>query len=378
MKKAIIALSILALVASVATAEVTLGAWGRGVFLPVYNSGVSGEDSKTANVVSWGGAPRIGFTVAGNGESMGFQADMNVDGATVSVGDNQYIWAKPVSMVKVSLGNFYDDTLRNNEGFGAFNWYRGTSIGIGESIAFSRINENRGSQQFEVSVKPNDAIYAAISFVNVGQGNGGMQLQENLFRNVQIAGGYTIAGLGQIKAQYLSTAVVDPSDVTAFVANNSVEVAFKLTKIENLVAEAGFAMFLNDDVQKIDFAGMTGVPVEGVKKIALTANYKMDAVTLHFYNIEKMLKFVGVSDMYTFADLGVGADYALAGGLTVSGDIRYENVFGKDASDVVDPSTSFFAGISKGLSNGKIGVGFEYLSATNSSYAIPVVLEYGF
>ncbi len=393
MKKALAILMILALVGSAAFAEITFGAWGRGLFVPMYDSGVEGTDPQTANVVSWGGAPRIGFTISGVSDNVGFQADMNVDNGDgkgyVTLGDNQYIWVKPMSMVKISLGNFYDDTLRNNEAFGAFNWYRQTSIDIGESIAFSRLNEKRGAQQFAVAVTPNDATYLALSFVDVGKGNGGMKAQDVLFKNIQIAAGYTIAGTGQIKAQYLSNAKDDPESIDPkdMVADNAIEVAFKLTMVENLVAEAGFAMYLNDDVQSWTIGDVTGdgtvddadaLAVEGLKKFAITANYKMDAITLHMYLIDKMAKITAADETYNMFDLGVGAEYAMDGGITVEGDVRYNNLFGKDASDVYDATTTFFAGVNKGFSNGKIGAGFEYKNSTDASYAIPVKVEYWF
>lgn len=385
MKKALAILMILALVASATFAEISVGAWGRGIFVPYWDD--ASGDAKTTNSTSWGSdnlagqgwggsAPRIGFTMSGTSDNVGVQADFNVDGGAMGLGDNQYIWVKPMSMVKVSLGNFYDDTLRGNEAFGSFAWFRPSTLypiggTIGESITFSRINEARGKQQFAVTLTPVENLYAVVSFTDVGQGANSPALQENMFKNMQAAFGYTIDGIGQIKAQYITVAKANLSG--GFDSDPTVEIAFKFTAVENLVAEAGIAIKTNDD-----YAQMLGTAVEGYKKIALTANYKMDAITLHFYNVNQMAKVVAADETYTIFDIGVGADYALDGGITVEGDIRYNDLFGKDASDFYDATTLVFAGVSKGFSNGKIGVGLQYGSGAETTMALPIKVEYWF
>lgn len=350
MKKALAILMILALVGSAAFAEITFGAWGRGVFVPVQNSGATDEDSTATNKASWGGAPRIGFTISGVSDNVGFQADMNVDGGKVSCGDQQKIWVKPVSMLTLTIGNAYDDTLRGNAAFGSFNWDRDMGTWTGEDVTFTRIATAAASkgpygQGMIAAIKPNDAIYAAVAFCDV---NGG--LTENLTKNIQVAGGYTVDGIGQIRAQYYSAYVADDTAGT-------VEVAFKLTAVENLYADFGLRMFTNKDLQ-----GET-------KTISAYANYKVDAATIHGLVIYDLNED---DDGYNIA---AGVDYSLDGGIGVAADVRYTNDI-KSGGD--DATTTFFAGVTKGFSNGKIGAGVEVKSSTDTGYSIPVVFEYWF
>jgi len=364
MKKALAILMILALVGSAAFAEITFGAWGRGVFVPVQNSGATDDDSTATNKASWGGAPRIGFTISGVSDNVGFQADMNVDGGKVSCGDQQKIWVKPVSMLTLTIGNAYDDTLRGNAAFGSFNWDRAMGTWTGDDVTFTRVATSATKTEYKdteyaavqkgpygqgviAAIKPNDAIYvvAALSDVNGG-------LTENLFKNIQIAGGYTIDGIGQIRAQYYSAYV--PSVTTT---DGTVAVAFKLTAVENLYADFGLRMFTNKDRQ-----GET-------KTISAYANYKIDAATIHglvIYDLNEE------DDGYNIA---AGVDYSLDGGIGVAADVRYTNDI-KSGGD--DATTTFFAGVTKGFSNGKIGAGVEVKSSTDTGYSIPVVFEYWF
>jgi len=388
MKKALAILMIFALVASVAVAEVSIGAWGRGLFVPVSNSGKSDEDSVAQNKASWGGAPRIGFTIAGNSDNVGFQIDANGDGGgKMSLGDQQKIWVKPMDMLTISIGNVYDDTLRGNAAFGSFNWDRAMGTWTGEDVTFTRVSTadslteigisdtsmglKHGSygQGFVVSVAPVEALYAVVAFTGL---NGG--LTENLAKNMQIAAGYTIDGIGQIRAQYKSNYAGniilkdDDGNVIKDDAGNDevefidetlgmVEAAFKLTMVENLMVDFGFRMWTNED-----FQGET-------KTVSLYANYKMDALTVHglaIYDLNKK------DDGYNFAG---GVDYDLGDGVAVAGDIRFTNDIkagGKDAE------VAFFAGVTKGFSNGKIGAGVQVKSAADTGYSIPVLLEYWF
>lgn len=398
---------IFALVASVAFAEVSIGAWGRGLFIPVKNSGASGEDSTAINQASWGGAPRIGFTIAGNSDNVGFQVDMNADGGSINAGDQQKIWVKPMDMLTISIGNVYDDTLRGNAAFGSFNWSREYGTWTGEDVTFTRVSTanaflqtsdapeltysssggddytdalaawdtpaNRAKaaeikngsygQGFVVSVAPIDALYAVVAFTGI---NGG--LSENLMKNMQIAAGYTIDGIGQIRAQYkanhLGTVTITDSDEvdddTVYDFDETVgmvEVAFKLTMVENLMVDFGFRMWTNEDVQ-----GET-------KTLSLYGNYKMDALTLHLLTIYDLNED---DDGY---NIGAGVDYDLGDGIGIAGDIRYSNDIKAGGDDAL---VTFFAGVTKGFSNGKIGTGLQIKSAKDTGYAIPVLMEYWF
>lgn len=361
MKKALAILMVLALVASAVTAEVSIGAWGRGIFAPLANSG---DDSYTDTAPSWGGwggdEARIGFTIAGNSDNVGFQIDGNVDGGAFSMGDQQKIWVKPVDMLKFQLGRIYDDTLRGNAAFGSFNWYRGFGAGEGEDITFSRVGIEGSREAFEVAISPMDALYIAVYFHSLDK-----NLTENMFKNVQLAFGYKIDGVGQIKAQYFAkqpSIEMEDEDGEAFTVlgddpDATIEVAFNLTMVENLFAELGFAM-------------PTDTKVSGEwKKISMYGNYKMDAMTFHLIAIVEMLKDDNKMNF------GAGMDYALDGGIGINADVRYYNDIWTGSDDA---RITFMVGATKGFSNGLIGAGLEVVSADETGYMVPVRMEYWF
>lgn len=368
MKKALAILMVLAMVTGVAFAQdapaaaaITVSGWGRGVFLPVMNSGAEDEDSTADTKSSWAGSPRVGFTVAGNSENVGFQIDLNADGALntdatdnfLGFGDQQKIWVKPIAIVKLELGRVYDDTLRGNGTFGVFDWYRPYGTWTGEDLTFDRIST--GSYGFAVSATPVPGLFAAVALKDV---NGG--LTENLFKNAQYAAGYTIEGVGQIRAQYISA-----YDATADDSQGNFQVAFKVTAVENLYADVGFKMNTNADLD-----------AEETKTVAAYANYKVAAATIHALATVNLY-----AEADTAMEFGVGANYGLEGGVGLAADVRYFNDAASGAVDEdLDPiaKTTVFAGITKGFSNGVFGVGVEIMSADNLGFAIPIRMEYWF
>lgn len=371
MKKALAILMIFALVASVAVAEVSIGAWGRGIFLPVIN----GPDTTTTDTApSWGGWPgdeaRIGFTLAGNSDNVGFQIDGNVDGGNFSVGDQQKIWVKPMDMVTIQLGRIYDDTLRGNAAFGAFNWYRalGNRDGSdGEDVTFSRIGIEGSREGFEVAVTPMDPLYVALYFYGLDKDH-----TSDMVAHMQAALGYTIDGIGQFKAQIYTAEASSDAEGKVEDMQTTIEVAFNYTGMENLFVELGFKMPTNNDVlTPVTVQGMTA-SVEEYKKIALYAKYNMDAMTFHLTSINQMFKAIDTEVLYKVI---AGLDYDLGDGVGVEADVSYQGV----TIDDVDGVVTFFAGAKKGFSNGVIGAGIQVLNDGSDSYVgIPVRMEYWF
>ncbi|HOS36583.1 MAG TPA: hypothetical protein PKW72_12270, partial [Treponemataceae bacterium] len=235
---------------------------------------------------------------------------------------------------------------------------------------------------------PMDALYVALYFYDLDKG-----LTESLFSKMQFAMGYTIDGVGQIKAQvitsrsYKSAIVVkevygwtdddnDPktapswgsADVATEVVSNEVdktqakiEVAFNYTGVENLFVEAGFAMTTE---KKLD-------PAE-TKKIALYAKYNMDAITLHLSSINNLIKVVDTEVVYKVI---AGVDYDLGDGVGVEADVSYNGT----TIDDVDGIVTFFAGAKKGFSNGLIGAGVQVKNDGSDTYfGIPIRMEYWF
>jgi len=364
MKKALAILMIFALVASVAFAEVSIGAWGRGIFVPVQANN-HGDDNMTSVQRTWDGGnwttydqdamARIGFTVAGNSDNVGFQVDLRADGA-LELNDVAKIWVKPMDMVTLTMGQYFDDTLRGNTAFGSFDWLRAYGNNNGEDITFTRISSSANNKNYEVdpgfliTARPVDALFVAVNFADA------YGLTENLFNKIQVQFGYDIDGIGLFRAQYYSQELGDDADAT-------MEVAFKLTMVENLYADFGFRMFLNDD------PGALGEAKE--KDVSAYAKYSMDAIVLHAQTIFKLMDD---DNAYTF---GAGVDYDMGDGIGVQADVHYFNdVWGKQTAG--ETAITFFAGVKKGFSNGLVGAGFQVESSDETAWAIPVRMEYWF
>lgn len=376
MKKALAILMVLALVASAATAEITFGAWGRGLFVPVSNSGASGAKSVAENKASWGGAPRIGMTVAGNSDNVGFQIDLNGDNGSINAGDQQFIWVKPMDMVKLSLGRVQEDALRGNAAFGSFNWNRAFGGGgdTGEDFTFTRMSTGSGGsahydnkQGLVAALTPVENLWVGVAVRDINNQNGGGSAQTATIMNkIQAAFGYTVADVGQIRAQIIRNPNTWKADGTVDKNNDTVEIAFKYTGMENLMVDAGFRMWTLSDVAATK-----------KKQISIYGNYKMDALTAHLATRidlnEKVATWDGKGDMGLY--VGAGVDYALDGGIGVAADVRYYNETMKGSKDA---RTQVFAGVTKGFSNGLIGAGFEVDAATDTGYSIPVRFEYWF
>ena len=393
MKKALALLMIAGLAVTMASAEITFNGWGRGLFVPVENSGASGEKSAAFATTSWGGNPRVGLGITGKADKVGFE--MNIDTySAIGIHDQQKIWVKPVDMLTLSVGKVFDDTLRGNAVFGAWDWLRGYSA-IGkdsEGLIFERVDTQNGG--VAAALAPTKEIYIDAALRNVGNGDS-PTLTKDLGKNIQIGAGYTIAGVGLIRAQYISdyTAAVTTDAVDKYEINQKTgtivhtqtaasttdaytkgvfEAAFRFTGVPKLYADVGYRMNAVKNTKTIDY-----------NMVSAYANYQVtDALKVHglvYSYIFGENQFNGKKD--AGVALGAGVDYALADGFGVNADVRYldkPTVSFTSGANASDAKTSYMLGVTKGLGNGLIGAGVEVLNGADTGYAIPVRFEYWF
>lgn len=334
MKKALAILMTLAFVASVATADVKIGAWGRGLFTPATGTG---SEPTSVEGTSWGDSIRTGFTVAGSSDNVGFQVDMNADGFKPGIGDNALIWVKPFDGLTLKIGQIKEETLRGNGCFGSFDWIR--ISWTGEDLTFKRIETAKGLV----------ATFTGVENLYIGAGLEASKTTVNMLKDGQYAIGYTFADVGQLRAQYIGAA-------------SQINAAFRLTGVENLYIDLGTYLNLTGDLNPT---------------IAGYVNYKLDALALH------LLAKADITTA-TALELGVGANYDLGNGIGILGDVR--------AADILNNGKiGFMLGATKGFSNGLVGIGFEMATkggfapgaysnadATAASWAVPVRFEYWF
>ena len=339
------------MVAGAAFADVGIGAWGRGIWAPI--AGQNG-DMISFEGPSWawgdahegtGGYTRVGITVSGSSDNVGFNLDLNGDGGSAGVHDVAQIWVQPWSALKVSVGKTQDDTGRGNGCFGAFDWSRWyANAGVGEDLTFMRFGNGNCGQANNgaiVKITPVEALWIIAAF-NVGNECD----VADAYKNAQYGLGYNIDGVGHIRAQFIGR--YKDADTGA------INAAFDLNAVENMYLSIGAYIPLKNDLQQI--------------KIAAYWRMSFGLPTIH------VLADIGIKGPTDKADIyaGVGADFNFDNGVGVNLDVRVQ----KPGED--DLIVGFLVGAAKGFSNGKIGIGFEGRTGDKFNFSVPVKVEYWF
>ena len=406
MKKTLIAVAAAAaLTATSAFAEITFGAWLRSITGVASN----GEDILTGTSNSWGGIRPSRVNVAGTSDdgNAGFKLDVyfnatkaqtvNADGTfggstqVLEVGDNAYIWVKPASSVQLALGKFDggETGLRGDFCYGSWNWLRPFNwVRDGEGLTFDGIW--RSGMMLEA-----DPIEGLHAFAVIPMSSSYKSAEET-YRNIQVGFGYTIEGVGKLKAQFIgdygyttkkkpaSTYHFDTETGTGTLDDDvaydkdqdkttgQIGVAFDITAIENLYVTVGARFGIADkdyapDYLKMEFSAGASYQVSETMKFSVDGNYK-----------QYQDKVLGGGDDSLFS-VGAGVDFTVMDGLAAVADVRYmsnaKGVNKKDADAVKDwkgygkdndeGAISFLVGVNKSVgSNGSIGIGFQ--GATNN------------
>ena len=403
MKKSLVLVLIVLLAAS-AFGQISFGAWGRGVLAIGSMTETKDDGSVSASVgirdtKSWGGnGSRIGYNMYGKSDNVGYQLAFDNDGTSHTLALAN-IWVKPVDMVKLTIGSYNNHTLRGNAEFGSWNWLRiapGNLSGqyswgvnnrwgndsIGEDLTFARNCARDGG--FLVEVTPMEELYVfaaplsgpdggALQSVPSGSMQSGALLSEALSAG-QYGFGYTIAGIGQVKAQFIGV----NEDADAYI-----NAAFKLTAVQGLMAEVG--VFVPTDTKQILS------DVEDATQIAAYAKYTgVENMTLHVAGVFYMFDEYDDANVWEGA---VGLDYRINDQLMLNSDVR---LYSEDRNMHANADGDAYMGwaasanVSKGLAAGKVGIGLEItnvgFAADNMGgeeggdflFAIPLILEYSF
>ena len=384
MKKTLIAVAAAAaLTATSAFAEITFGAWLRVLASPVASTG---EDIIAGVENSWGwGARTARININGTSEDgkagfvMGVYNDISMK---LEAGDDAYLWVKPVDTVKVSVGKFDSPTngLRGDFCYGSWNWLRPFNWGYdGEGLTFDGIWRSG----LMVEADPMDGLHA---FAVIPMSSSYKSAEET-YRNIQVGFGYTIEGVGKLKAQFIGdydyttkdtkkedgyifdteTGEAKVNEVTVTgkkdkdKTTGQIGVAFDITAIENLYVTVGARFGIADKdlvpgYLKMAFTAGASYQVSETMKFSVDGGYKQ-------YQ-DKCL--AGKNDSLFF--VGAGVDFAVMDGLNAVADVRYISnpdsgkSYGKDGDE---GAISFLIGVNKSVSsNGSIGIGFQ--GATNN------------
>ena len=346
MKKIVGTIAAIALAASSAFAGVNVGmGFNRAIFTP-FAMGTNSEP-EMVTCVSWGGAPRVGVSFSAAGEQIGVVGDIKLDGNAVNVNDNAYIWVKPASWLKVQLGQSFEDSLRGGQCFGTWDWLRQWGLMTGDDLTFTRLADVRGSMGGDESNALVGAIIALTPIeglnINVGLKTGTVgdgtdafppsyasRSAENVFKNIQVQAGYTIADVAQIKAQWIGMG-----------ETGIINAAVALKAVENMNLEVGAFYNTKKDSDVV---------------VAATWGMNFDTV-----NVKANVK----ANINQTVALNVGAcvGFDLGNGLGLAIDARFAQKFAEDEK----AAFGFGAYLDKWLGNGSLGIGFE--GVTNASIA---------
>jgi hypothetical protein len=402
-------------------AKVSIGAWGKAIFAP----GISNDQGDTvpAQDTSWGGtSARIGWTIKGESENVGFHVDMNCDGGSVGFQDQQKAWAKPFSFLTVEIGpSIFYEAMRGDAVYGAWNWMRfseqddedaifvrGKAGGGDQNNLHQNGNEIQGGWTRDNGIYAGSIIHVDVAgfhaFASLDQSHGSVIVEDDesttgvdeevreqyttsmMFKRGQYGAGYELPGIGMIRAQYIGKAYLKESTDDELTNYGVWNAAFKVDKlVPGLYVDLGYFHPTEEFEDTEDSR-------HGYKQVNGIVHYTIDALTLHATGQTKFDKPDKDDSKGTALHLGVGADYGFAlmgGNYTITTDFRYFNNYWTANADV-DNTYGVLVGISKGFSNGKVGVGFEYTTTTlmvgdvepenpdDAMWAIPIVVEYSF
>jgi hypothetical protein len=357
-------------------AGITIGSWARSIYAPLASRD---SDMVPGMGVSWGNATRVGYVIKADSDTAGFYLTLCADAHSFGVTDDISVYVKPLPGLKVAGGSPYDDTLRNNgAAFGSWNWVRANAI-YGEDFGFDRVNGSN-CEVAEVSYNANGIfVYfeqsrpkGNVSFTKYGES---VDSATDAMNNIAFGAGYTIAGMGQIKAQKLGYASTGSN-------YGLYEIGFNVSAVPNLSAEADIKLPTDNKKSPADMQ----IPVSG--------SYKVDKATINAFAVATMLNDQSPTGKKTAIGAGGGVDYDIGDGLGFTSDLRYNDKY--DAAIKGNASgkaqVEFFVGVNKSLAVGQIGVGFEYVTtggfggadlgtgidATKAQWCVPIKWEVSF
>jgi len=378
----------LVLITSVAFAQITLGGWGRGVFAAAVSGG---NDPYSIALASWGpSGPRIGFDVKGNSPNVGFIATITLDHGGVGLTNQQMIWIKPIDMLTLKVGKILDDTLRSAYLPGSYNWMRFAGH-VGAGGVFARVGETPlrpdatdEQANFEVTLAPIDGLYAYAGFG--GKGSNSMSGLDAGMTSIKLletgsyGAGYTIPNIGVVRAQAVGVQSADYMLIQA---------AFKLTAVSGLTVDVGGFLPIGEATALTTLNLTAGIDLLGTYTVGpFTAGLIAD---LRLMKTGDPRYSVRVTGDYTIdATNGLGAT-AEVGYNNMDWEIAYGGS-ANSAGTATAGTICLLVGLTKGFSNGVVGIGFEGTTGNFNSWtafapkktvdtftwSVPIRLEYWF
>ena len=401
MKKIVGIIAAAALAAS-AFAEINIGSWNRGVFVPF---AYDGDTLRTLEGVSWSGTNyggagvRVGLGFSASTENAGITLDLHANpgdnGETIGLGDQALVWVKPVDMLKISFGKFDNHDGRLNECFGDWDTWRMANVTVGEGIG-GVDNQNGTGARFTLTpieglildyqanfirkdgtvvenyvLDPEEGVKKA-KIVKGSIGNA--HAHKVLWEGSSIMVGYK-ADFGFIRA------IVNGQEAAANSSGDStpwakISVAADITAVENMTFKLGATIptMLDSGYNPQDVLFAAG------------ADFDFSPVKLHLV-ADMGLKGKVKDDDASKAELkdftmkiGAGVDYDINDALTAVAAVRFAN-----DKVVKDGAFGVFAGLTQKVTNASINYGVELgknvgpsAKADDFTFAVPLTITASF
>ncbi len=366
MKKTLIAVAAAAALTTSAFAEITFGAWGRAILVPIASNGdktVAGQNQ------SWGGWGRtIGMDINGSdaegkaGFSMSYRNTTNGDAET---GDNAHFWIKPLDGLKVIAGKVEYNALRGNACLPGWDVIR-SSFEVGEDLLFKNYAGTGALVEYT-----NDAltVFAAVPLTkeySSTEDDKNNDEVSNVYARTQAGAMYKIDGTGVVKAQFIGkNKETTLDDDSKKMYTGDLEASFELTAVENLWVGLGVTFPIMDK----ELGGVndtTGAVKDGTDmKIGLGVSYNVSDELTVMANGKVLLaqnyKKENTDDesIKPGMQFAVGANYKIEDGLSFAAEVGYlaERKCGDDKMN--ESSVFAMAGLNKSVGAANVFCGFE-------------------
>ena len=421
--KKIVGIIAAAALATSAFAEINIGSWNRAVFEPIH---YDGDTLRSFNGASWGvgdkGGSRTSVSFSASTENAGFVIDLHSNPA-IGVGDNSYVWVKPINMLTVKFGKIDNANGRLDHCFGAWDASRFNTM-EGEGLA--GVDRSwRGGQAANIVLEPVEGLIidyqanfeASVNDTRVSDSHA----YDILWESSSTMIGYK-ADFGFIRA------IINGKQATTYKAGEDTKpaaligLAADITAVENLTLK--FGLSVPTDLTHFDYTAgeaahteyeldkytATGVTTKISKyveateakvsgnaiKAAVAADYNLDALAFHGHvEADVMPNKVedGEAKLGAFGvKVGAGVDYAFSDAWKLITDFRFQSWTATklDGSDVKyeDPAWGAYLGLRQQLSNASFEFGgmFGTRSLKNTAaseldkftFAVPLTITASF
>ena len=382
-------------------ASVGIGAWGRAIYAPLVSQNgntAAGNGVSSGIGTSWGNNPRIGFTIHGDSQYVGFAAHIGVDNNQFSITDDTQIWIKPFTGLELQIGRAYNDTLRGSGDFGSYDWIRTYGMFSGDDTVFKRVGGNPGGgagRQNAILSYTTGGLFVYYEQAQQDSGSNPVALtswsdsttNNGVLTNASYGAGYTIDGIGMIRVQNIGFGDNNSTNVGQFQA------AFHLKgAVPNFDADIG--VWLPTNVSGVTSGGTTTASqIAGYDfQIPFYASYVVDKATIHAgFNYKANNKYNTSTADNAGYDVALALNYDLGEAVGFVGDLQLGNKYWATNTNG-DAPLSFMLGVTKGFSNGSVGIGFQYSqlgfvataypgtysASDKAEWAVPVKVEYWF